>query len=186
MTTTVTRKMSLPVRITLIVLAVALALFAGLTATNLTAMHTFNAATDSLNADIAAAQDDTTDLNTLKAKQQQVDAQFAEAKALNPVLLPQLRNAINTNSEISEELTKILLERSEQQNSSSSSSSSNSSDNNSDSNSQSSLDGLSDEQKQQVQDLLKSNQTNTSDSDSDSDSSDTQNQNTSGNTSKPW
>lgn len=178
-----TTRLSLPVRIALIVAAVLCAIIAGLAVTNLVALNRFNAATASLTSNIAAAQDDTTDLNTLKTRQQQTDAQFAEAQALDPVLLPSLKDAIDTNSNLSKALTKLLLEREDEQQSSSSSSSKN---NSSDSNSSSSLDGLTDEQKQQVQDLLKSNQQTTDENANNTSGDDETTDNTSGNTAKPW
>ena len=54
-------------------------LVAGVAAVNLSASITFNQATASLNANIKAAQDESTDITTLKAQQQQTDAQFDEA-----------------------------------------------------------------------------------------------------------
>lgn len=66
-------------RIVLACGAVLLLLVAGVAAVNLSASITFNQATASLNANIKAAQDESTDITTLKAQQQQTDAQFDEA-----------------------------------------------------------------------------------------------------------
>ena len=63
-------------RIVLACGAVLLLLVAGVAAVNLSASITFNQATASLNANIKAAQDESTDITTLKAQQQQTDAHF--------------------------------------------------------------------------------------------------------------
>ena len=86
-------------------------------AVNLSASITFNQATASLNANIKAAQDESTDITTLKAQQQQTDAQFDEAGRMRTLLLPQVKDAIDTNASISSELTKITLKQAEAQNS---------------------------------------------------------------------
>ena len=98
-------------RIVLACGAVLLLLVAGVAAVNLSASITFNQATASLNANIKAAQDESTDITTLKAQQQQTDAQFDEAGRMRTLLLPQVKDAIDTNASISSELTKITLKR---------------------------------------------------------------------------
>lgn len=72
-------------RIVLACGAVLLLLVAGVAAVNLSASITFNQATASLNANIKAAQDESTDITTLKAQQQQTDAQFAEAGRMRKI-----------------------------------------------------------------------------------------------------
>ena len=104
-------------RIVLACGAVLLLLVAGVAAVNLSASITFNQATASLNANIKAAQDESTDITTLKAQQQQTDAQFDEAGRMRTLLLPQVKDAIDTNASISSELTKITLKQAEAQNS---------------------------------------------------------------------
>lgn len=104
-------------RIVLACGTVLLLLVAGVAAVNLSASITFNQATTSLNANIKAAQDESTDITTLKAQQQQTDAQFAEAGRMRTLLLPQVKDAIDTNASISSELTKITLKQAEAQNS---------------------------------------------------------------------
>ena len=96
-------------RIVLACGAVLLLLVAGVAAVNLSASITFNQATASLNANIKAAQDESADITTLKAQQQQTDAQFAETGRMRTLLLPQVKDAIDTNASISSELTKITL-----------------------------------------------------------------------------
>ena len=78
-------------RIVLACGAVLLLLVAGVAAVNLSASITFNQATASLNANIKAAQDESTDITTLKAQQQQTDAQFDEAGRMRTLLLPQVK-----------------------------------------------------------------------------------------------
>ena len=90
-------------RIVLACGAVLLLLVAGVAAVNLSASITFNQATASLNANIKAAQDESTDITTLKAQQQQTDAQFDEAGRMRTLLLPQVKDAIDTNASISDE-----------------------------------------------------------------------------------
>ena len=104
-------------RIVLACGAVLLLLVAGVAAVNLSASITFNQATASLNANIKAAQDESTDITTLKAQQQQTDAQFDEAGRMRTLLLPQVKDAIDANASISSELTKITLKQAEAQNS---------------------------------------------------------------------
>ena len=103
-------------RIVLACGAVLLLLVAGVAAVNLSASITFNQATASLNANIKAAQDESADITTLKAQQQQTDAQFAETGRMRTLLLPQVKDAIDTNASISSELTKITLKQAEAQN----------------------------------------------------------------------
>ena len=103
-------------RIVLACGAVLLLLVAGVAAVNLSASITFNQATASLNANIKAAQDESTDITTLKAQQQQTDAQFDEAGRMRTLLLPQVKDAIDTNASISSELTKLTLKQADPMN----------------------------------------------------------------------
>lgn len=64
-----------------------------------------------------SGSDESTDITTLKAQQQQTDAQFDEAGRMRTLLLPQVKDAIDTNASISSELTKITLKQAEAQNS---------------------------------------------------------------------
>ena len=120
-------------------------------AVNLSASITFNQATASLNANIKAAQDESTDITTLKAQQQQTDAQFDEAGRMRTLLLPQVKDAIDTNASISSELTKITLKQAEAQNSGSDSGQAQSAQQSENSSSNAKKGGaLTDEQKKQV------------------------------------
>ena len=145
-------------RIVLACGAVLLLLVAGVAAVNLSASITFNQATASLNANIKAAQDESTDITTLKAQQQQTDAQFDEAGRMRTLLLPQVKDAIDTNASISSELTKITLKQAEAQNSGSDSGQAQSAQQSENSSSNAKKGGaLTDEQKKQVEELMKAN-----------------------------
>lgn len=149
-------------RIVLACGAVLLLLVAGVAAVNLSASITFNQATASLNANIKAAQDESTDITTLKAQQQQTDAQFDEAGRMRTLLLPQVKDAIDTNASISSELTKITLKQAEAQNSGSDSGQAQSVQQSENSSSNAKKGGaLTDEQKKQVEELMKANQQST-------------------------
>ncbi|EWH39872.1 Conserved hypothetical secreted protein [Bifidobacterium breve 31L] len=102
-------------RIALAIAAAVLVLIAGVAGANLSATVTFNRATASLKANIKAAQDESTDMDTLNAQQQQTDAQFAEANSMRAVLLPQIKDAIDANAAASAQLTKITLQQVEAQ-----------------------------------------------------------------------
>ena len=162
-------------RIVLACGAVLLLLVAGVAAVNLSASITFNQATASLNANIKAAQDESTDITTLKAQQQQTDAQFDEAGRMRTLLLPQVKDAIDTNASISSELTKITLKQAQsaQQSENSSSNAKKGG-------------ALTDEQKKQVEELMKANQqsTDTQSNTTQSEQKATQNKGTGA--TKPW
>ena len=174
-------------RIVLACGAVLLLLVAGVASVNLSASITFNQATASLNANIKAAQDESTDITTLKAQQQQTDAQFDEAGRMRTLLLPQVKDAIDTNASISSELTKITLKQAEAQNSGSDSGQAQSAQQSENSSSNAKKGGaLTDEQKKQVEELMKANQqsTDTQSNTTQSEQKATQNKGTGA--TKPW
>ena len=159
-------------RIVLACGAVLLLLVAGVAAVNLSASITFNQATD---------------ITTLKAQQQQTDAQFDEAGRMRTLLLPQVKDAIDTNASISSELTKITLKQAEAQNSGSDSGQAQSAQQSESSSSNAKKGGaLTDEQKKQVEELMKANQqsTDTQSNTTQSEQKATQNKGTGA--TKPW
>lgn len=176
---------SLAVRITLVSLAVLALGVAGVAGVNLIAVTRFNQATASLNSNLTNANNNNTDLDVLSAAQQQTDAQFQDAGSLSFLLLPQLKQAIETNTQVSRQLSqrtqqqiakqKALVQDNEQQANS---------DSTENSNAKNSA-GLSDEQRKQVEELLKANQQSTP-----SDSSEQNDEDTGGTentqTAKPW
>ena len=171
-------------RIVLACGAVLLLLVAGVAAVNLSASITFNQATASLNANIKAAQDESTDITTLKAQQQQTDAQFNEAGRMRTLLLPQVKD---TNASISSELTKITLKQAEAQNSGSDSGQAQSAQQSENSSANAKKGGaLTDEQKKQGEELMTANQqsTDTQSNTTQSEQKATQNKGTGA--TKPW
>lgn len=95
----------LVVRVALAVLAVLLAAVAAACILNITAVRSYNQATQSLDANLKSAAAPNTDLDALKTRQQQTDAQFNDAGAFGLLLFPQVKSAIHTNSQISKTLT---------------------------------------------------------------------------------
>jgi hypothetical protein len=95
----------LAVRVALAVLAVLLAAVAAACILNITAVRSYNQATQSLDTNLKSAAAPNTDLDALKTRQQQTDAQFNDAGAFGLLLLPQVKSAIHTNSQISKTLT---------------------------------------------------------------------------------
>ncbi|KFI93006.1 cell surface elastin binding protein EbpS [Bifidobacterium saguini DSM 23967] len=179
-------RVPLGVRIALIVTAVLLLAAAGVTAVNLSAVLAFNQATASLSANLKAAQDTSTDVTTLNAQQQQTDAQFAEAGQMRAVLLPQIRDAIDTNASISSKLTKITLKQAEVQQNGESSQAEAAQQSGSSSKSNAKKGGaLTEEQKKQVEELMKANQQST-DTQSNTKSEQKTSQNKGNGTTKPW
>ena len=113
------------------------------------------AATSQLNGNLKAASKDDADLSTLSALQQKADARFADAAAWSALLLPQVKDVIDTNASVSATLTeRINAQLQKQQNTETSNAQTTPG---SDGNAKQSG-GLTQEQRKQVDDLLKSNQ----------------------------
>nr|WP_221339819.1 DUF6466 family protein [Bifidobacterium felsineum] len=179
-------RVSLGVRIALIIAAIVLVAVAGIAAANLSAAAKFNQATSTLNANIKAAQQESTDITTLHAQQQQTDAQFAEAGQMRAVLLPQIRDAIDANASISSELTKITLKQAEaQQNGDVSSETAAQQAGNTSKSNAKKGGALTEEQKKQVEELMKANQQST-DTQSNTKSEQKAQQNKGSGATKPW
>lgn len=160
---TVQARASLVIRIVMIAIAVMALAFAVLTGLNISASARFNQATASLNSNLKQAARSDADLDALNASQQQTDAQFEDAARLNLALLPQLREAISANAAVSSKLTqRIKQELAAQQggNSANSGSDTNDVEGGKDSTANDTS-GLTDEQKKQVEELLKANQQST-------------------------
>ena len=75
---------------------------------NLIAVTAFDDATSQLNGNLKAASKDDADLSTLSALQQKADARFADAAAWSALLLPQVKNVIDTNASVSATLTERI------------------------------------------------------------------------------
>lgn len=67
---------------------------------NLIAVTAFDDATSQLNGNLKAASKDDADLSTLSALQQKADARFPDAAAWSALLLPQVKNVIDTNASV--------------------------------------------------------------------------------------
>ncbi|TPF97143.1 hypothetical protein EP30_04135 [Bifidobacterium sp. UTCIF-39] len=81
---------------------------AGVSAANWSALTTNNTAVNGLNATIAAYNRDSPDLEKLRTAQQQTDAQFADARRLDALQLPGVRETIASNAAESARLTKQI------------------------------------------------------------------------------
>lgn len=146
------------VRAVLIALSAVSALGAGWAGVNAVAVRGYDAATASLMRNLEAASKDDADLDRLGAAQQQTDAQFADAGALAPVLLPSVRGPIDTNAEISKRLTALIAEAKAQQNGTGTTSTDGSEVQDADRQQSQEEQGLSDEQRKKVDELLRQNQ----------------------------
>lgn len=96
---------SLRVRVGLGVAAVVLILLAGVILLNLKAIDTYNQATTSLNASIEYAKKPDADQQQLKARLDQTKAQFEQAKRLSILLPSDTKKTIDFNQRISQKLT---------------------------------------------------------------------------------
>ena len=166
MSTTVKARASLPVRIIIAVIAAISIAVGALAIVNLASVSNYNQATNSLNANIKASQQQDADFDKLQTQQQQTDAQFEDAARLNLALLPQLREAISANAAVSSKLTqRIKQELTAQQGGNSANSGSDTNGveggNGTKDSTANDTSGLTDEQKKQVEELLKANQQST-------------------------
>ncbi|MDD6461670.1 MAG: DUF6466 family protein [Bifidobacteriaceae bacterium] len=94
-------------------------------------MNLYDKATAQLVADIETfTQDDSADLDTLLAQQQAVDSQFEAVQQFQWAHVPALRSKVDTNTQVSRDLTDAIRKQQEENaNSSNSQSNSNNSDN---------------------------------------------------------
>jgi hypothetical protein len=172
----------LPLRIGVAVIAALLLVTGVVAACNALAINTYNQATQNLTSNISAAKKSTADLSKLKASQEQTDSQYADAQAFSAVLLPSAKSSIQQNAATSKELTALIDKALKEQQSSSKSSDGSEAETDKKSNS-SETSGLSQEEREKVQELLKQNQATQTPSPSASSSS----SNTSTNENvKPW
>ncbi|RBP98416.1 cell surface protein [Bifidobacterium aemilianum] len=150
----------LPLRIVLGALAALLIALALVAALNLKAVNTYNQATASLNKTIAEAKSSDADLDKLSAQQEQIKAQLESAQGLGILLLPQVRNSISTNAQVSSVLVQETHEKMTEVKTGGSQSASKDADGakRPGAGNTQSGGGLTDEQRRQVEELLKSNQ----------------------------
>ncbi|WP_226845852.1 DUF6466 family protein [Bifidobacterium pseudocatenulatum] len=188
MSTTVTARASLPVRIAIAVIAAISVIVGVLGIVNLASVSNYNQATDSLNANIKASQQQDADFDKLQTQQQQTDTQFREAGAAGMLLLPNVRTSIEHNAEVSAKLTESIRKKIEEMQHADGTEADTAIEGG-----QSVTDGgqgnggtLTDEQRQKVEELLAQNaQSAQSDSD-DSGSAAKQDSNQTSSPAKPW
>lgn len=130
--------------------------------TNWRAQYAYNAATNSLIANMKSAKNIYSDKDILVTQQQQTDAQFSDAKSQQILLLPKLSENIEHNSEISRKFTESLKQKNSKNNTKSPASKSKQLKNSSKSEenknkTESSKPKLNNTQKNKVEDLLKQN-----------------------------
>lgn len=179
---------SLPTRVALIVLAVLLGTVALLAVINLAANGNYNHATRSLQENIKTSKQNNVDWDKLRVRQQQTDAQFDDAGEMRALLLPQLRESIDHNSRVSDQLTKTIIEKAKS-----------GKDNQSDSDTNANADArqtngseskkdtrLTDAQREKVEELLKQNTQSTQSDSSTNGSAANQNTDKSSSQTKPW
>lgn len=183
----------LPVRVLCAAAAVLALGVAAVGVVNLRAADAFSQATSRLKENIAAVAGETPDYDRLATLQGQVDAQFADAGAAGVLLLPSLRADIAANADVSQRLTRLIEaelagsdDGSSSDDATSDGSGSDGSGDDGDDSANSADDGLTDEQRRQIEELLASNEQSTDLGESQTtDKSQTTTNNT-GNTSKPW
>lgn len=141
-------------RIVLGVCAVVLLACAALAGWNLRAAGLYNQATATLTATLRDAAAPDSDIKQLLAQQQQTDAQLAEASQASVLLLPSIRTAIEHNSQISGTLT----ERLRQQVDTTTQSTPQATTGDSTTNSQGGEPALTDEQREQIEQMLRNNE----------------------------
>lgn len=154
-------RVSMPIRIAMAVAAALLLAAAALAAVNLFALGSYNQATQSLSQNLKSADDRNVDLNMLRLQQAQTDAQFDAAGAAKALLLPNIANDIVTNTRISATFSDRIRQEINHQSSKSSTGSGGGTQgslgNGAAANSKANG-GLTQKQRQQVEQLLKSNQ----------------------------
>ena len=181
---------SLAIRVGLVILAVLLAMVALLAVANLAANGNYNHATRSLQENIKTSKQDDVDWDKLRVRQQQTDAQFDDAGEMRALLLPQLRESIDHNSRVSEQLTKAIIEKAktDKDDQSDSDTSTNAGARQTDGSKSKKDTRLTDAQREKVDALLKQNAQSTQSDSSENGSGSAANQDTdkSSSQSKPW
>jgi hypothetical protein len=179
---------SLPTRVALIVLAVLLGMVALLAVVNLAANGNYNHATRSLQENIKTSKQNNVDWDKLRVRQQQTDAQFDDAGEMRALLLPQLRESIDHNSRVSDQLTKAIIEKAKSGKDDQSDSDTNANaDARQTNGSESKKDTrLTDAQREKVEELLKQNTQSTQSDSNTNGSAANQNTDKSSSQTKPW
>lgn len=175
----------LGVRVALVAVAVLAVAAGALAGVNLAAVSGYDQATAGLERNLRQAARADADLDELRASQSQVDAQFDDASRAEALLLPAVRGPLETNRRISRTLTERLSDsakdsgkKEDRQPAQAGTAGSGTGDGEQGT-------GLTPEQRQQVEDLLKANR-QSSPSSSDGHGSGKGDDGRTSTTSKPW
>ena len=105
----------LAVRVAMVVIAVVMAAAAAWAAINLYAAVSCNDAARTLEQNVSDASQDAADLEMLRIRQQQVDDQLDDMQLFSALLLPQIRHAVEGNLNTSRQLTQRTQEEIDRQ-----------------------------------------------------------------------
>lgn len=145
------------------VIAVVFLAVAGALLANITAIDTYNQATASLNASIEYSKKPDADPQRVKAQLDQANAQFDQARRMGVLLTPSTKELINVNSDISGKLTTSTDHKIAAANGNGNGTSgkgANGKGSKSPNSGNAGSQGLTDEQRKQVEETLKANQPN--------------------------
>ncbi|AKV55440.1 cell surface elastin binding protein EbpS [Bifidobacterium actinocoloniiforme DSM 22766] len=144
-------------RVILGVLALALLVVSGIALWNAQAVSSYNQASAALSENLSQAAKPTADASKLKVAQGQVDDLFGQAGQGRAILLPGTRQAIDRNAALSRQLTAALDQLDQQQSNGSQAQQGQNASGAKRKQSQEQQ-GLSDEQRRKVEEMLKRNQ----------------------------
>lgn len=151
----------LAVRVSMVVIAVVMAAAAAWTAINLYAAVSCNDAARTLEQNVSDASQDAADLEMLRIRQQQVDDQLDDMQLFSALLLPQIRHAVEGNLDTSRQLTQRTQEEIDRQQQGGTDDQQAESIDGRDAEELLSGGGLTEEQRQRIEELLQSNQSST-------------------------
>ena len=152
----------LAVRVAMVVTAVVMAAAAAWAAINLYAAVSCNDAARTLEQNVSDASQDAADLEMLRIRQQQVDDQLDDMQLFSALLLPQIRHAVEGNLDTSRQLTQRTQEEIDrQQQGGTDDQQADQPIDGQDAEELLSGGGLTEEQRQRIEELLQSNQSST-------------------------
>lgn len=152
----------LAVRVAMVVIAVVMAAAAAWAAINLYAAVSCNDAARTLEQNVSDASQDAADLEMLRIRQQQVDDQLDDMQLFSALLLPQIRHAVEGNLNTSRQLTQRTQEEIDrQQQGGTDDQQADQPIDGQDAEELLSGGGLTEEQRQRIEELLQSNQSST-------------------------
>ena len=152
----------LAVRVAMVVIAVVMAAAAAWAAINLYAAVSCNDAARTLEQNVSDASQDAADLEMLRIRQQQVDDQLDDMQLFSALLLPQIRHAVEGNLDTSRQLTQRTQEEIDrQQQGGTDDQQADQPIDGQDAEELLSGGGLTEEQRQRIEELLQSNQSST-------------------------